>query len=522
MSFNSDNEIMDQSLLTEQLAAELVNGQSKSIHPMRVCIAIAGGGSNSASAIASIPGASSLLLESIVAYDRRSFAEFVSQNINMEGQEPAENGWLSELESMDSDENGKSGSGNSFHFCSAQSAILLSRSALHRSLKLSPSFQDRCLNCVGVGSASTLVGLPSSNSEVNERRRKRKSRAYVACSTVREGTMVWELELDSDYHVDEEVQMQNRRTRSQEEAAVANLILMAMLRRREISDKHVDTRYESVISKILTREGDAMNEKWFGSIGNITAAPTQSPADGARRIINGESDIAVVLPVIGSDSSELVGQRAQSKLRMETLYADIQIPFFSDVLIIPGSFNPPHIGHAQLANAAVLALRRIRQLESSSTHSIRSMPSSLSSSSSIIDNIWSTVETSNDQYDPTVLFEISVTNVDKPPIDPDEVERRLNLFLRLESTDLPKDWGVILTNAPLFSQKAVVLNNVIRDSRARRKMTFVIGTDTMVRIINPKYYGNSNTNMVAALEDMKEKGVHFIVGGRLEQGTQDE
>jgi hypothetical protein len=207
---------------------------------------------------------------------------------------------------------------------------------------------------------------------------------------------------------------------------------------------------------------------------------------------------------------------------METLYADIQIPFFSDVLIIPGSFNPPHIGHAQLANAAVLALRRIRQLESSSTHSIRSMPSSLSSSSSIIDNIWSTVETSNDQYDPTVLFEISVTNVDKPPIDPDEVERRLNLFLRLESTDLPKDWGVILTNAPLFSQKAVVLNNVIRDSRARRKMTFVIGTDTMVRIINPKYYGNSNTNMVAALEDMKEKGVHFIVGGRLEQGTQDE
>jgi hypothetical protein len=42
----------------------------------------------------------------------------------------------------------------------------------------------------------------------------------------------------------------------------------------------------------------------------------------------------------------------------------------------------------------------------------------------------------------------------------------------------------------------------------------------MVRIINPRYYGNSVEAMIAALEDMKNKGVHFIVGGRLEQGTE--
>jgi hypothetical protein len=47
------------------------------------------------------------------------------------------------------------------------------------------------------------------------------------------------------------------------------------------------------------------------------------------------------------------------------------------------------------------------------------------------------------------------------------------------------------------------------------------GTDTMVRIIDPKYYGHSQSNMIAALEDMKRKGVHFIVGGRLEQGTDE-
>ena len=51
-------------------------------------------------------------------------------------------------------------------------------------------------------------------------------------------------------------------------------------------------------------------------------------------------------------------------------------------------------------------------------------------------------------------------------------------------------------------------------------MTFVLGTDTFVRIINPKYYNNSIDNMIDALVEMKEKGVHFIVGGRLEQQQQ--
>lgn len=42
----------------------------------------------------------------------------------------------------------------------------------------------------------------------------------------------------------------------------------------------------------------------------------------------------------------------------------------------------------------------------------------------------------------------------------------------------------------------------------------------MVRIADAKYYGNSQESMIAALEDMKRKGVHFIVGGRLEQGNE--
>lgn len=469
----------DQAALTEQLANELVNGrQSINTRPIKACIAIAGGGSNSASAIASTPGASSLLLESVVTYDRRSFAEFVTQNVDGMG----EDRWFLELDSMDDTSSHSSGNGNSsadsngsFHFCSAQAAVLLSKSALHRSLKLSPSFQDRCLNCVGVGSASSLVGLPSPNPDDNERRRKRRSRAYVACSSLRDGTMVWEVELCNGLETNgHALDLQPRRTRSQEEEVVSNLILAAMLKSSKLTNSETN---QPLISQILKRAGDKINEKWFSSKNNnALKEPMLSPASGAGCIITGESNVVAVLPVEAPNSNK----------EMKALYADEQIPILSDVLIVPGSFNPPHIGHAQLANAAVAALQRIRQSEAGNSsgnisRSFHSMPSSLSSSSSVLNSIWSTVQTtSNEQYDPTVLFEISVTNVDKPPIDPDEVERRVNLFSSLKSSDLPKDWGVILTNAPLFSTKASLLDKLIDGIGDVRKMSFAIGELEMI------------------------------------------
>lgn len=459
----------EQSALTNQLSAELVNGQSKSSRPIRACVAIAGGGSNSASAIASTPGASSLLLESVVTYDRRSFADFVSQNVDA-----GDDGWLSELDSIE-DTSRHSSDDGSFHFCSAQAAILLSKTALNRSLKLSPCFQDRCLNCIGVGSASSLVGLPSPNPDDNERRRKRKSKAYIACSSLADGTSVWEVELANGNNSDtQQIVMQDRRTRFEEEAVVSNLILASMLKSREISNDFTEATHQSTVAQILTRYGDSINENGFGN-NNVLMAPSSSPASAAHQIISGESDVVVVL---------------QLQDKMKALYSDEQIPFSSDILIVPGSFNPPHIGHAQLANAAVAALKRMKQsevTEDSSNHrskSYQSMPSSVSSSSSVLNNVWSTVQTNSyKQYEPTVLFEISVTNVDKPPIDPDEVERRLDLFPSLDKSDMPDDWGVILTNAPLFSQKAEMLDTLIKGADGARKMTFVIGMFCLLAFI---------------------------------------
>ena len=47
----------------------------------------------------------------------------------------------------------------------------------------------------------------------------------------------------------------------------------------------------------------------------------------------------------------------------------------------------------------------------------------------------------------------------------------------------------------------------------------VIGTDTMVRLLNPKYYNNDREQMLETIREMGKEGVHFCVGGRLEQQT---
>ena len=532
--------------LSQQLATRLIHGKTNNSRSMKASIAIAGGGSSAISAIASTSGASSLLLEGIVTYDRLSFAEFVSSNLNVDV-DNVDGGVFSDKNNKSSsgsssnnndhdDNNNKSSSSSSFSFCSAQAAILLSQSALSRGIQLSPNFHDRSLYCVGVGCASVLYGgrLEDDGTDDGDGGRVRTSKAYIAISSLREGTNVTEVKLedDSNNNADDGDKNKNKRSRAEEETVLSNLILSSMIKYKEQLKEDNDD-YQSIIKQILDREGDGITSS---KLHNNAMMPSRLPAEGARQIIEGNANIASILPVTDTTDKEDNSSTSSSSFHMETTLYDKQIPFPNDILIVPGSYNPPHHGHIGLANAAVLALRRLRQIEEkdgsrySSLESFASNASSSSSSSlAILKNVWDTVDQHTDNtYDPTVLFEMSVTNADKPPLDPSEVERRINFFSLLPVDSMPNDWGVILTNAPLFSQKTSLLeqvmnnnnNNNASSSSSGRRMTFVLGTDTFVRIINPKYYNNSIDNMIDALVEMKEKGVHFIVGGRLEQQQQ--
>lgn len=123
--------------------------------------------------------------------------------------------------------------------------------------------------------------------------------------------------------------------------------------------------------------------------------------------------------------------------------------------ILPGSFNPLHHGHTGLAAIAAVRLG---------------------------------VE---------VHFELSIQNADKPALAPEEVERRVQQFVGVGT--------VWVTRAAAFEKKADLFPGA----------ALVLGWDTAIRVVNPKYYGGA-TGRDSALRKLLDRGCRLVVGGRLD------
>lgn len=129
--------------------------------------------------------------------------------------------------------------------------------------------------------------------------------------------------------------------------------------------------------------------------------------------------------------------------------------------ILPGAFHPIHQGHQRMAQVATEALG----LE--------------------------------------VAYELSVSNVDKPPLDYIEMDSRLS-----EIQNQDPDRSLLLTQAPTFVAKAALLPG----------STFVVGIDTLVRIAEVRYYDGDPVRRDRALQHLSDLGCRFLVFGRAHGG----
>ena len=127
-------------------------------------------------------------------------------------------------------------------------------------------------------------------------------------------------------------------------------------------------------------------------------------------------------------------------------------------LLFPGSFNPLHQGHVELATAAQAQSGR---------------------------PLW---------------LELSVENVDKPALSYGEVADRLQ--------PLQGCYPVVVTRAATFRQKARLLPG----------SWFVIGFDTALRLLDPGYYEGGREGLARALAEWSGSGSGFLVAGRMYEG----
>ena len=224
-----------------------------------------------------------------------------------------------------------------------------------------------------------------------------------------------------------------------------------------------------------------------------TAAAAAAHASSSTERAQTELGLDPVSHVLFVPALEAAASSSNSAAAYEGLYAVPNAPLSvrsSRLLIVPGSFNPFHSGHERMAQAA---MEVASSLDSDSEQS---------SQNGSREGVSATANSNNTSDTPAMgswkaVFELSATNVDKPPLSSDVILSRARQIVTpsaaadddASGTGISgRPWPVVVTDAPRFIDKA----------RLFPGCGFVLGYDTAKRLVDPKYYAPPRTAAAAS------------------------
>lgn len=277
-----------------------------------------------------------------------------------------------------------------------------------------------------------------------------------------------------------------------------------------------------------------------GIVTHVLFAPAPPPTDLAAALFTAKTLSSAASSSSSSDAAAAPSPPSPSVARLRSAERDQQragsfilnAPLHPRCIVLPGSFNPVHEGHINMGSAAVEAMRRHNRRDKSNG----------SADGTKCSNV-------DDRHDWEVVFELSATNVDKPPVPLPTLWSRVQQFVNVRqptqaqvadsaalgaqaftaptqgaalpasrssssasasTVSTPRQYPIVITRAPRFIDKALLFPGC----------SFAIGYDTAARLINPKYYkGGDENEMIAALFALQLKGTRFLVAGRLESAA---
>ena len=217
-------------------------------------------------------------------------------------------------------------------------------------------------------------------------------------------------------------------------------------------------------SVVLPDASDRVREERVNALLLLNLLARAKGIDGSVAMEAGDLEIAPdSVTIRESDSSSCRNSGLPGLLNGRNPWVAYDLPAVEEAsptetpkLVLPGSFRPLHGGHLAMAEVA----------------------------SRIVGT--------------PCGFEISLFHPEKPPLDFVAIRSRLEGFGRTSGR-------LYLTHAPTYVEKA----------RLFPGCTFVVGHDTAVRILDPRFYGGKS-GRDAMLEELESLGTRFLIFGRVD------